>query len=109
MLQIKDVRLGFLIFHQIIAIRKRPSKSPHRICRFQIKPVAYASCGVQSVLETFNFFKIAPMDQEQFRIADQNIVLSTIKAKEILGWHPKYNDSDMLVVAFEDYCRVTKN
>ena len=49
------------------------------------------------------------MDKEQFRIANQNIVLSTVKAKEILGWHPKYNDIDMLVVAFEDFCRVTKN
>ena len=65
--------------------------------------------AVQSVLEILNFFKIAPMDKEQFRIANQNIVLSTVKAKEILGWHPKYNDIDMLVVAFEDFCRVTKN
>tara|TARA_B110001450_G_C17659662_1_gene496688 strand:- start:1049 stop:2044 length:996 start_codon:yes stop_codon:yes gene_type:complete len=65
--------------------------------------------AVKPVLETLNLFKLAPMDQEQFRIADQNIVLSTLKAKENLGWHPKYNDGDMLVVAFEEYCRVTKN
>ena len=62
----------------------------------------------KSVLEILNLLKLAPMDQEQFRIADQNIVLSTSKAKEILGWRPKDNDIDMLVLAFEEYCRVTK-
>lgn len=65
--------------------------------------------AVKSVLETLNLFKLAPMDPEQFRIADQNVVLSTSKARRILGWHAKDNDSDMLIAAYEEYCHVTNN
>ena len=79
----------------------------HTGSRSRLLPIP--AVAVKSVLETLNLFKLAPMDQEQFRIADQNIVLSISKAREILDWHPKYNDSDMLVAAFKEYCRVTKN
>ncbi len=65
--------------------------------------------AVKSTLELLNLVKVAPMDQEQFRIADQHIVLSTHKAKSTLGWHPEDNDSDMLIAAFEGYCRGTEH
>lgn len=79
----------------------------HAGSRSRLLPVP--AVAVKSALEILNLVKIAPMDQEQFRIADQNIVLSTEKTKKTLSWHPEDNDSDMLIAAFEEYCRVTEN
>ena len=58
---------------------------------------------IQSVLELLNILKISPLDPEQFRIAHCDMVLSTEKAKQQLGWYPEYSDLEMLVSAFSTY------
>lgn len=43
------------------------------------------------------------MDPEQYIIADERCILDTTRAKAELGWRPKFNDSDMLIAAYEEY------
>lgn len=54
-------------------------------------------------LEFLNALKVAPMDQEQFRIADKSMFVSNEKAKSKLDWMPTKDDLSMLVEAYESY------
>jgi len=58
---------------------------------------------ILSILRFLSFFKISPMDKEQFLIADKNMVLSSLKAYKDLKWKPKDNDLEMLLNAYRTY------
>ncbi len=58
---------------------------------------------VRAILDVLNIFRIAPMDPEQYRIAAREMVLSTGKAKAILGWQPHHNDSEIMIAAYRSY------
>ncbi len=54
-------------------------------------------------LDFLNWFTLSPMDPEQYRIAAADMVLSTEKARKVLGWVPEHSDQDMLEAAFQTY------
>ncbi len=58
---------------------------------------------VKGILNILNFLKISPMDVEQFRIADKNMILSTTKVKLKLGWKSNDTDLKMLCAAYKTY------
>lgn len=60
---------------------------------------------VKATLSVLNRFGVAPMDPEQYMIADQDVVLSIARAERDLGWRPTLSDTDMLVRAYETYRR----
>lgn len=43
------------------------------------------------------------MDPEQYLIADEECILDTTKAKRELGWHPRFDDTTMLLAAYREY------
>jgi dTDP-glucose 4,6-dehydratase len=43
------------------------------------------------------------MDPEQYMIADEDCLLDTNKAKNELGWRPRFDDTDMLLAAYREY------
>ena len=67
--------------------------------------VPIPSLLIQTILSALNFIKICPMDIEQFKIADKNMVLSTSKVTSELGWIAKDNDVDMLTQSYLDYIK----
>ncbi|MDY6859509.1 MAG: NAD(P)-dependent oxidoreductase [Pseudomonadota bacterium] len=58
---------------------------------------------VKGILRGLNLFKIAPMDPEQFEIADLEVSLDISAAKRDLGWVPEHEDTDMLYAAYQSY------
>jgi dTDP-glucose 4,6-dehydratase len=55
---------------------------------------------------TLNFFDRINrpiMDPEQYLIADEECILDTTKAKRELGWHPRFDDTTMLLAAYREY------
>lgn len=58
---------------------------------------------VKLALEFLDRMNIPLMDPEQYMIADETCVLDVTKAERDLGWKPKYNDSDLLIVAYRSY------
>jgi dTDP-glucose 4,6-dehydratase len=58
---------------------------------------------VKAVLRTLNLFKVAPMDPEQFEIADLDVSLDIGAARRDLGWRPRHRDLDLLVAAYRSY------
>lgn len=67
------------------------------------KVIPVPSFLIKSALECLNFLKLSPMDPEQYRIADKDIVVDIQKAQNLLGWIPEEDDLDMLLSAFETY------
>jgi dTDP-glucose 4,6-dehydratase len=49
-----------------------------------------------------DYFNLSPLAPEQFLIAGQNCVLSTVKFMDATGWAPQYSDEDMITRAFLD-------
>ncbi len=58
---------------------------------------------VKMVLRALNMLKIAPMDPEQFEIADLEVQLDISAAKRDLGWQPLHSDTDLLTAAYRAY------
>ncbi len=58
---------------------------------------------VIGLLSLLNFFKISPMDVEQYSIANKNIVLSTAKVNFNLDWKSLDTDLEMMCAAYETY------
>lgn len=56
-----------------------------------------------AVLWALHGVRFSPLSPEQFRIADVDYVLDTTRAREQLGWTPEFNDTDMLIGAYESY------
>jgi dTDP-glucose 4,6-dehydratase len=59
--------------------------------------------AVKRTLDAFDYINKPIMDPEQYLIADEFCVLDVSKAERQLGWVPKYNDSDMLIAAYDEY------
>jgi dTDP-glucose 4,6-dehydratase len=45
------------------------------------------------------------MYPEQFMIADEEYILDIAETEKELGWHPLYNDEDMLKDAYRIYAQ----
>ncbi len=58
---------------------------------------------VEAVLSVLHAFRIAPLVPEQFRIAGVDYVLDTAAAEKELGWSPRFNDTEMLWQAYQQY------
>jgi len=54
-------------------------------------------------LRVLSFFKLAPLVDEQFMIADINFKLDTMHAHKKLDWHPVYSNVDSLIQAYDWY------
>ncbi len=61
--------------------------------------------AVKRTLDLFDWVNKPIMDPEQYLIADEVCVLDVSKAGRELGWVPQYNDSDMLIAAYDEYRR----
>lgn len=61
--------------------------------------------GVKLVLAALGKIGIEIMYKEQYMIADENYLIDITETEKDLGWHPKYNDKDMLFEAYQDYHR----
>lgn len=58
---------------------------------------------VKGTLRTLNLFKVAPMDPEQYEIADLEVSLDTTAVKRDLGWRPTSEDAELLLAAYRAY------
>ncbi|WP_028128661.1 NAD(P)-dependent oxidoreductase [Selenomonas sp. AE3005] len=58
---------------------------------------------VKTILAGMGHLGISLMYREQYEIADENYILDIQATKDELGWHPQYNDKDMLYSAYEAY------
>jgi dTDP-glucose 4,6-dehydratase len=58
---------------------------------------------VKRTLDAFDLINRPIMDPEQYLIADEVCILDCSKAARELGWTPQFNDSDMLIAAYDDY------
>ena len=56
----------------------------------------------EKTLLLMDYFNLSPLAPEQFLIAGQNCVLSTMKFMDATGWAPQYSDEDMITRAFLD-------
>lgn len=55
---------------------------------------------VKGILRTLNLVRIAPMDPEQYEIADLEVSLDISAAARDLGWVPRHHDTDLLTAAY---------
>lgn len=60
---------------------------------------------VKGVLRSLNAFKMAPMDPEQYEIADLEVGLDTSAAKRDLDWAPTSTDMELLLAAYRAYSK----
>ena len=58
---------------------------------------------VKFILKIMDNIGLTVMYPEQFMIADEEYILDISKTEKELGWHPKYNDEDMLIEAYKMY------
>lgn len=58
---------------------------------------------VKSILGLFDRLDMSLMDPEQYVIADEHCELDVTRAREELGWEPRYRDEDMLIAAYHHY------
>lgn len=58
---------------------------------------------VKGVLRTLNLVKVAPMDPEQYEIADLEVSLDTTAVKRDLHWQPTSTDNELLLAAYQAY------
>jgi dTDP-glucose 4,6-dehydratase len=58
---------------------------------------------VKFALSALDRVNLPIMDPEQYLIADEECLLDTSRAKRELGWHPRFNDADMLAAAYREY------
>lgn len=63
----------------------------------------------RTVLRMLDFFKLTPLGTEHYLIADKNYILDTTKAKQILGWRPKYDNISMTIAAYDWYLQNCKD
>ncbi len=54
-------------------------------------------------LKLFSLAGVSPLVEEQFAIADKNFKLDTSRAKQALGWAPRYSDVESLIQAYDWY------
>lgn len=59
----------------------------------------------KTALRALNGLGIGLMDPEQFEIADQEVRLDVSAAQRDLHWHPRYDDRNMMVAAYEAYLK----
>ncbi|MHA1559563.1 MAG: NAD-dependent epimerase/dehydratase family protein [Alphaproteobacteria bacterium] len=58
---------------------------------------------VKLTLATLDRLNRPILDPEQYLIADEHCILDTTRARTELGWRPQFDDSDMLIAAYEEY------
>lgn len=58
---------------------------------------------MKAILRGLNLIKMAPMDPEQYEIADLEVSLDTTAVKRDLGWRPTQSDNELLLAAYQSY------
>ena len=89
---------------------KKPYKIKHilkNLIRRKVKIYfdTFARNFIINVLNFLNFFKISPLDIEQYKIANQNVILDTSKVCKDLGWESVLDDSDILLQTYDYYIK----
>lgn len=64
---------------------------------------------VKRVLGVLGAFGIEILCKEQYEIADEQYIVDTEETEKDLGWHPQFNDADMLQEAYRQYIELTGN
>lgn len=82
--------------HELLTEFVRRTGSRSRILRTPAGPV-------KAVLRFLNLFRIAPMDPEQYEIADLEVALDISAAERDLGWVPRHHDTDLLTAAYRSW------
>lgn len=59
--------------------------------------------AVKALLRALNRVHLAPMDPEQYEIADLEVTLDIGRARAALGWTPLHDDGRMLIAAYRSY------
>lgn len=59
--------------------------------------------AVKAVLALLEKLGLPLMYREQYMIADEEYILDISRTVEELGWHPRFNDRDMLLDAYQSY------
>lgn len=57
--------------------------------------------AVKTTLRALNLIKMAPMDPEQYEIADLEVALDTTAVKRDLGWYPSQTDDTLIAAAYD--------
>ena len=60
---------------------------------------------VKAVLSTLDYAGLTLLYPEQFLIADVNFLVDISKTEQQLGWHPRFQDEDMVYQAYWEYRR----
>ncbi len=60
---------------------------------------------VKATLSLMGTMGLEIMYKEQYMIADENYILDIAKTARQLDWRPRYKDSDMIVQAYQEFCR----
>lgn len=63
---------------------------------------------IKLILGMFDAVGLTIMYKEQYMIADEEYILDISETEKDLGWHPQYNDSDMITEAYRTYKEMKK-
>lgn len=63
---------------------------------------------VKLILGMFDAAGLTIMYKEQYMIADEEYILDISETEKDLGWHPQYNDADMITEAYRTYKEMKK-
>lgn len=63
---------------------------------------------VKLILGMFDAAGLTIMYKEQYMIADEEYILDISETEKDLGWHPQYNDADMITKAYRTYKEMKK-
>jgi nucleoside-diphosphate-sugar epimerase len=61
---------------------------------------------IKPLLRALDRVALSPLVPEQFEIADQDYVLDVSRTKTVLGWEPVGNDAELMLSAYQTYCRI---
>ncbi len=95
----KEYNLGSKNSPDIRSLLEGLIKSAHS------RSIVFSTPGklVKLILDIFDKLGLTVMYKEQFMIADEEYILDISETEKDLGWHPQYNDEDMLKKAYQIY------
>lgn len=72
-------------------------------CRSKSFLIPTPGTVVKIILNLISCFGIEVMYKEQYKIADVDYLLDTSSTEKDLGWNPKFNDTDMMKEAYQEF------
>lgn len=59
--------------------------------------------ALRAVLAGLALMGVEPLYREQYLLADQDFIVDTTRARDVLGWQASRSDRDMLLAAYDDW------